>query len=391
MKQNTLLGGSLLWLGAAISIAEILTGALIAPLGFGTGLIAILAGHLIGGILLYFVGLMGAKSRKGAMESTSLSFGKYGSIFFSVLNILQLVGWTAVMIISSAKALGAAVGFSGDWVWCIVIGALIVLWVLAWLRNSGILNHIAVGALLVLCIILGIIVFKTGTYTPLSETMSFGLALELSIAMPISWLPLISDYTKHADKPVKFTLVSSLSYFAGSSFMYLIGLGAALFAGTSDIVQILSVSGLGVAAMVIVVLSTVTTTFLDVFSAGESIALIYHKVNKKLAGVLICVVGTIIAIFTPIEEYQNFLYLIGSVFVPMAAIMTADYFINKNTDFKGKLNMINAVLWVIGFIIYRVFLNIDTVFGSTIPVVIIIMLICVITNAVRKAVIKNVS
>ena len=52
--------------------------------------------------------------------------------------------------------------------------------------------------------------------------------MELAVAMPLSWLPVISDYTREAEKPVKATVVSCLTYFAASSWMFVIGMGAAL-------------------------------------------------------------------------------------------------------------------------------------------------------------------
>lgn len=395
MKENKMsfLSGSFLWIGAAISIAEILTGALLAPLGFGIGMVAIIVGHVIGCILFYFIGLIGANSKMSAMESVGLSFGRYGSIFFSALNILQLIGWTAVMIISGASAFGTVanqkLGISGDMLWCVLIGALNIIWIVAGTKHVGKLNNVAVGALFVLTAILGITIFNGGEATKVNEVMSFGLALELSIAMPVSWLPLISDYTKNTNKPVGFTLTSTVSYFLGSSFMYAIGLGAAIFAGSSDIVEILMRAGFGVAAMLIVILSTVTTTYLDVYSAGESMLNICPKWNKKLTGIAVCVVGTLIALFTPIEQYQNFLYLIGSVFVPMATILITDYFILKKREVTKTRGVINAGLWIAGFIIYRKFLGIDTLLGSTIPVVLIVMALCIITNFIIKRWVKG--
>ncbi|MGE5629607.1 MAG: putative hydroxymethylpyrimidine transporter CytX [Caulobacteraceae bacterium] len=392
MNKNKMsfLSASLLWFGAAISIAEILTGALLAPLGFGLGMLAIAAGHLIGCILLYFAGLIGAKSKVSAMESVRFSFGRYGSVFFSVLNILQLVGWTAVMIISGADAFGTVIndkfGFSGNVAWCALIGILIIIWIIAGLKNIDKLNNIAVIALLVLTAVLGVMVFKGGSGGKIEGSMTFGMALELAIAMPISWLPLISDYTKNTDKPVAFTLASTTCYFAGSCFMYAIGLGAVLFAGGSDVIQILMSAGLGVAAMLIVVFATVTTTFLDVYSAGESMLNIYPEWNGKIIGIVVSVVGTLIAIFTPVERYEDFLYLIGSVFVPMAAILITDYFILKKRCNDKKFDVANSILWVAGFVIYRVFLGIDTILGSTVPVVVIVMLLCITANIIIKKV-----
>ena len=93
-----------LWFGAAISMAEIFTGGLLAPLGFSDGVKAILLGHLIGGVIMLLAGTIGAKSGLPSIMSTRISFGTYGSYLFSLLNILQLIGWTAVMIISGGRA-----------------------------------------------------------------------------------------------------------------------------------------------------------------------------------------------------------------------------------------------------------------------------------------------
>ncbi len=79
-KTSTLSNG-LLWFGAAISIAEIFTGTLFVSLGFAKGFFAIILGHLIGCILLYHAGIIGAKSGKSSMESVGLSFGNKGRIF----------------------------------------------------------------------------------------------------------------------------------------------------------------------------------------------------------------------------------------------------------------------------------------------------------------------
>lgn len=99
--------------------------------------------------------------------------------------------------------------------------------------------------------------------------------------MPLSWLPLISDYTREAAKPVRATAVSVVTYSIVSIFMYTIGMGAALFTGESDIASILVKAGLGVVGLLIVIFSTVTTTFLDAYSAGVSCVSITSKIKEN--------------------------------------------------------------------------------------------------------------
>lgn len=104
MKKLTPFQSALIWFGAGVSIAEILTGTYFAPLGFAKGLAAILTGHVIGCVMMFLAGIIGGRTRRSAMETTKMSFGKRGGVFFAALNVLQLVGWTAIMIYDGADA-----------------------------------------------------------------------------------------------------------------------------------------------------------------------------------------------------------------------------------------------------------------------------------------------
>ena len=97
-KKTSVFANALIWFGAGVSIAEILTGTYYSTLGFGKGLAAILIGHLIGGVMMFAAGLIGGLEEKSAMETVKMSFGEKGSLLFVLLNVLQLVGWTAIMI-----------------------------------------------------------------------------------------------------------------------------------------------------------------------------------------------------------------------------------------------------------------------------------------------------
>ena len=149
--------------------------------------------------------------------------------------------------------------------------------------------------------------------------MSFGAAVELSVAMPLSWLPVISDYTREAEKPVKATAVSVIVYGLVSCWMYVIGMGAAIYTGETDIAVMMK-AGLGIAGLLIVIFSTVTTTFLDAYSAGVSSESILPRLKGKHVGIVVTVIGTIAAILFPMDDITDFLYLIGSVFAPMIAV-----------------------------------------------------------------------
>lgn len=381
-KRTSVFENGLIWFGAAVSIAEILTGTYFAPLGFGKGLLAILLGHVIGCVLLFFAGLIGGNTRKSAMETVKMSFGKYGSLLFSLLNILQLVGWTGIMIYDGALAANGIWG-TGQWLWCLVIGGLIVLWIVIGIENLGKLNTVSMAALFLMTIVLSFVIFgKGGTDAAVSEAMSFGAAVELSVAMPLSWLPLISDYTRDAEKPVRATAVSAIVYGVISCWMYGIGMGAALFTGESDIAQILLKSGLGAVGLVIVVLSTVTTTFLDAWSAGISSESVSRKLKGKWVAIGAADLGTAGAILFPMDDITDFLYLIGSVFAPMIAIQIVTFFLLKLDASGGKFHWVNLLVWLAGFALYRLLMGFDIPLGSTLPDMVLTALLCYAANRV---------
>ena len=382
-KRTGLFENGLNWFGAGVSIAEILTGTYFAPLGFQKGLMAIIIGHIIGCLMLFCAGVIGGKVRKSAMETVKMSFGQKGSLLFAMLNVLQLVGWTAIMICDGALAADGVVN-TGRWIWCVIIGALILLWIAIGITNLGKINTIAMAALFVLTLILCKIIFGgNGNIVAITdETMSFGAAVELSVAMPLSWLPLISDYTREAKEPVKATAVSAVTYGIVSCWMYIIGMGAAIYTGEYDIAQIMMKAGLGIAGLLIIVFSTVTTTFLDAYSAGISCETLSSKVNGKHVAMLVTIVGTIAAIVYPMDNITDFLYLIGSVFAPMIAIQIADFFILKKDRSGKNVDVINMAVWVIGFVVYRILMSVDIVVGNTLPDMVITIVICVIINKI---------
>ena len=382
-RRTSLFDNGLIWFGAGVSLAEILTGTYFSTLGFGKGFAAIIVGHVIGCVLLFLAGVIGGKSRLSAMETVKSSFGNKGGLFFALLNVLQLVGWTAIMIYDGALAAGGIFS-SGHWIWCLVIGALIVVWIMVGITNLGKINTVAMTALFLLTLVLCKVIFFGGN-TVLSQpddSLSFGAAVELAVAMPLSWLPLISDYTREAEKPVAATAVSAVVYGLVSCWMYVIGMGASILTGESDIAQIMLKAGLSVIALIIVVFSTVTTTFLDAYSAGISNESIFPQFKGQYVAVAVTVVGTIGAIVFPMDVITGFLYLNGSVFAPMIAIQMADYFILHRHRRRTAFDARNLVIWVIGFVLYRILMNVDLPVGNTLPDMIITIVLCVIAGAV---------
>ena len=368
-KGTSILSNSIIWFGAGVSIAEILTGTYFAPLGFVKGILAILIGHVIGCSLLFFAGYIGALSKKSAMDSTALSFGKIGAKIFALFNVIQLVGWTGIMIYDASLSLNEIFS-TQKWVWAVITGLLIVLWIIAGITNIGKFSFGVMIALFVLTIVMCKVVFFGGNSSvsaEFQEALSFGQAIELAVAMPLSWLPLISDYTKEAEKPFAATFASSVTYCLVSCWMYIIGMGLAILTSESDIAKIMTAAGLGKIALVIIILSTVTTTFLDAWSAAISFKTIFEKAPEKITAIIVTVIGTLAAVIFPMDNITDFLYLIGSIFAPMIAILLADYFVLKSDFSENKLKVSRVIIWLIGFVLYRLLMQTDLITGCTIP------------------------
>lgn len=382
-KKTSTFSNGLIWFGAGVSIAEIITGTYLAPLGFKTGIIAIILGHIIGCVMLFLAGLIGGQTGKSSMETAAISFGKKGSSFFAVMNVLQLVGWTGIMIYDAS--LSAETIFSaGAKLWALIIGALIIVWILVGMKTLEKINVVAMLSLFVLTIVLCVQIVKNAGAAVIgaSDALTFGGAVELAVAMPLSWYPVISDYTRYAEKPFAATLVSTITYGLVSSWMFIIGMGAAIFTETSDVAQIMVKAGLGIAGLIIVVFSTVTTTFLDAFSAGVSSVSVYGKINEKHAAVAATVIGTVGACLVNMDDITNFLYLIGSVFAPMIAVLIADYFILGHDSSSKGFDAGRFVIWIVGFIAYRLLMTVNTPVGNTLPDMLFTMIIAVIYGKV---------
>jgi len=378
-KRTSIFSNAIIWFGVAISVSEIVCGIEIGEAAKLSDIwFPLVLGHVLGGIMLYFVGLIGARVRVNAMETTASTFGKYGSKFFAILNLTQLIGWIAVLNAQGAMALAGLnlpVSFP---VTCVILAVLIAAWVFVGLRKTAKITTVVMGLLAVLLVVLTAKLFgvdsaaasqAAGAASHATHQFGFWTIFEISIAMPLSWLPVISDYTKDVEKPVPATIASAVAYTLASLWMYFIGLQiAGLGLGVENgIAQAILLAGIGIPGIIIVALSTVTTNFLAANSAGESAKAIYNKLNPKVGGVVVCVLSTILAIWGIVDHYISFLYLIAAVFAPMAAVLLVSYFfVKEHLDQKGFW-IWNLISWAVGFAVYEIAVNTGVEFiGPTI-------------------------
>jgi putative hydroxymethylpyrimidine transporter CytX len=384
----------LLWAGVAISLAEILAGGFLAPLGLQRGLWAIVLGHLIGNTLMALAGVIGSDHGLMAMVSVRPAFGIRGSNLAAVLNIVQLVGWAAIMLVIGGRA-GAALGrplgglLASEAVWVAAIG----IGTLAWAQWTGraawkLLQNVSVLALLLVVAAMTWVAFGAlpGPPKAAAEPLGFMTALDLVIAMPISWMPLVSDYSRLARRPRSAFWAAWWGYFLLSSWMYALGLQATIVTGASDpgqlILETMGAVGLAVPALFMVVFSTITSDFPDVYSAACSLLNISRRLSARTVMWLVGALSILLALVFPMEQYESFLFLIGAMFIPLFGVVLTDYFIlrRRRLDTAGlyadgggpywyRRGYHPAALaaWGLGFAVYEAMALLQAPVGGSIP------------------------
>ena len=360
-----------LWLGAAISVAEIYTGGAIASAGPTTGFFAIIVGHLLGSLLLALMAFIGYREKKPSIMCTRISFGEKGSWILSAANVLQLAGWTAVMLQQSGEAISLILrelwAIENATTMVVVgMGVLVALWT-SWERKGNFTaNILAVLCLAGLSLLLTWVLWgMSATATPAAKpaTMRFALAFELSIVMPLSWVPLVADYACRAKKASIAIFAPAVGYFIGSVWMYGIGFAGALYTGEANPSPMLLAAGFGISALGIVALSTITTTFLDVYSAVASAQNVSGKLPFRVGALAVVAIGTVLALFWNYQVYEGFLHYIGAIFAPLSAIMIADYYLLRRDYSTWNVSLGGLASLVLGMCAHSLAARFDSPLG----------------------------
>ena len=386
----------LLWAGVAISLAEIWAGGFLSPMGFWMGFWAIVIGHVIGNTFMALGGVIGSDHGIMSMVSVRPSFGIRGSNLPAVLNIIQLIGWASIMLIIGGRAgamLGKPIGgfMASDKFWIVTIGLGTLIWALYTGKSIWkIMQKTAVIALLLTVILMtwvSVKEFGSGVLgvKPAPAAMPFMIGLDLVIAMPISWMPLVADYTRFSKRTAPAFWNTWWGYFLISSWMYVLGLMATLVTGETDpgalILQIMGRIGLAVPALILVVFSSITSDFPDIYSATCSMLNISRKIGAKTIMWIAGILSILVALVFPMEQYENFLFFIGAMFVPLFGVVLTDYFLirarNLDTEeiykvggeywyFRG-FNLTAIASWAIGFVVYEIIAIMKYSIGGSLP------------------------
>jgi NCS1 family nucleobase:cation symporter-1 len=382
-RRLTPLDIGLLWFAAAVAITEIWAGGLkpLTDLGFGLGLLALLLGRVIGNGLMAGMAYIGSQTGQASILISRTALGMVGSRILGILNVIQLIGWTGWMLFVGAlycDVVAVSLGFRDiesyppmRFFWILILAILCIVWARGGQTFWRIAQRVSAITLAALCLFMTVIVTQRFDLpTVLSSSAASGIGLlrgvDIVVAMSVSWLPLVADYSRYCVNGRGAALGTFWGYFIGGTWMYATGLLIALAASTSEpdqmVIRVMAEAGLGWAllAVCLVLISTVTTTFLDIFSAVVSSQAILPGVSLRSGSVIAGLLGAACALWLDVFKYQHFLELIGLVFLPAFTVVITDHFTNRSLKSLNRVehsvvsipSWPGPLAWLLGAIVY---------------------------------------
>jgi len=346
-----------LWSSLGVGLLVLLAGSQLVPaLGLGQALLAIVLGTAIGNIPLALLGYMGGKHGIPSMVLVRPSFGMRGSLLPTILNVVQLIGWTVFEISIMASAADAfsriAFGYSNFGLWATAFASICTLMAIGgplavirkWLEKFAIWLVYGTAGWLLYGLLSSHSAAELFAAKP-AGGLSFSLAMDLVIAMPISWMPLVADYNRFASTPSRASWGTYLGYFVANVLFYSLGALLVLATGQPDLIRAIAALVMGIPALLIILVDETDNAFADIYSAAVSIQNALPKLPQKASAPLIGLVGLIISLVLPIEQYEWFLLWIGSVFIPLFGVVIADNLIERGGYDLGELYRAGGRYW----------------------------------------------
>jgi putative hydroxymethylpyrimidine transporter CytX len=367
-----------LWAGAAIVVVMWLMGSVLGTAGFWGAFEGIVAAAVIGTTIFALAGVMGSDHGIPSMVSTRASFGVRGAYLGAVMNVIQLIFWCALNIYLNTVVVqltSVAIGFPFEWTIATVIcGILCTAIALGGAIAWKWFTRVAALGILILSVVATWAAFQGTTFGAVELALPFAgmgplIALDICIGMPLSWAPLVSDYTRFSKSTKGAFWGSFISYAPTMIWFYTTGLILLALTGTYLPTVAMAALGLGIPALALLWFATLTTNFLNVYSGAMSILTIIPKVKSWIAIVFVGVLGTGFALLPWLSLATPFISYIGQFFIPWFAIVLIHYFyISKRKlniedlySFKptgsywyvGGVSISAIVTWLIGVGIYE--------------------------------------
>jgi putative hydroxymethylpyrimidine transporter CytX len=381
LRRLTGLDLAVLWGDLSIGLLVLVSGALLVPaLGLRTALLAIVVGTIIGCLPLALVGLAGAREGAPAMVLFRPVLGVRGSWLPSAANFAQLVGWTSFELWAMGRVANTIsvelFGLDAPLAWLGVVAVASTLLALAgpiftvrrWLERFGVWIVAAVAVWLSVRLLTAADLSALWA-RPGAGGLPFWLAVDIVVAMPVSWLPLVADYNRFARTDAAVFSGAYVGYAIGNAWFYALGALLALAAGSgADVLDvgttIAATAGGGVVLLVLLVGES-DQAMANVYSGAVTAQNVRPAWPQRPLVVAIGVTGFLVAALIGDDaaaSLESFLFLIGSIFVPLAAVFLADWGVRAGGHY-GEAALFDEpppgiraralVPWVAGFLVFQ--------------------------------------
>ena len=377
-ERLRVLGGvdlGLLWGNLGVSLLVIVAGAILVPaLSLPAALAAVLVGCLVGNLMLAVAGAIGAQARVPAMVLMRAPLGERGSYLPTAINVVQCIGWTVfelLVIATAAAALSDEVlGFEARWAWTVAFGAATL--VLGMLGPIGVVRtvvrRVAIWIVPLAVAYLGWWALTGGGLAdawdrPGEGGLSTWQGIDIVVGVTVSWIPLAADYTRFARSPRAAFWGTGVGYFVPDALLLALGAVVLLTRDVSDAAALpAAVAAGGIVALLVLLALTVAETdeaFANAYSGAVSLQNLFPQVPQRLLVVATTTVGTAGALVLQLGSFQSFLFLLGSFFVPLFAVLLADWLASgrryEPEDVFGQDQVRTGLVtaWIAGFVAYQ--------------------------------------
>jgi NCS1 family nucleobase:cation symporter-1 len=351
------LGVSLLGFAGVLAVLQPSGGT---QLTLAAAVVATVVGTLIGSAMVGLSAVPGQLTGAPAMVLLRGLFGGRLSALPTSLNIVQLIGWGTFELVVIAQAAQTAFPNTQRWIWVVVAGLVTTLLTLRPLGTLRLLRRVVTIAVAIsLAYLAWHLLAQPRPSLGEGSWESFWKGADAAIAVAISWIPVASDYSRHARTPVTAFTAATVGYSIAQIVNFLLGLVAlALVAGNGDAVfGPMLAAPFGLAAFLVLTVREVDQSFANVYSTAVSVQNLAPRADRRVLSVVIGALTTALALATNIDSYSNFLLLIGSVFVPLLGVGVGDAIARRglpqDLSPRAPSRPLMLLAWVIGLCVYQ--------------------------------------
>lgn len=408
------------WFGANANNGTWFIGGIIAACGLWGGFSALVLASVVSYLFLSLIGYEGYQTGLSTTTLSRATFEIRGSIIPSIINLVMFMGWTAVNTFIAATSLSYIFNTFFGWpifgkpggTFGLVIGILImsilhILSVIAGQRSIRVIDRVGIILVIIFVIWEAIAVFKDVSLSQLShwvvpkkDQMPFGAAIDSLAAFNLAWVTSGADFTRFTNKKKVSTSAPFWGALLGAVSFASIGLcttiSIAITSGVydpnnSDPSTVANKLGLGIIAMIVIVLTSMTANAVNLQAAGSALTNMNHKITLKHSLLIVTIVAMALT-FIPLlsgsflSAFTAFLDYIGMFLGPIISIMLVDYFLLNDRDYnlssfgdpKGEfwyshgVNWFAFGLWVLGVLLYLALKNVSII-KNTIGATFIVM------------------